>query len=778
MTLTKRLVLLVLPILFIGVVAATIGVYQVQTSTLQDVEQNKLDLKLLHAKASFDQEAIISENIVSLLLEGQTLVDFARYVGTDIREYIVTQRLDHLIDEVLKGRKAPRVVLSVFDDQGKSIYHYERSDNPFSGTPDFLPNFAHSLLAKDELESQKLVFLRSGRHAYVYGRTVDATTFSTPIRASMKGSLAVIATVYTEEFDKELMALSNEYSFTPMIIHRSGLSSVTTRNIRRSVVLMPEYYLDMELTPSYLKKAHADLVDWLVIVAIVFGVSITGGLLFLIRRYIIRPIEVLDDQLDLVVSEHQSNIQRPVGRDEVSRLGIKFYDLYDQLHANLRESQTLAVTDALTRLPNRARFQEFAKRALVRAWNRHCHVSLIYIDLDNFKFVNDRLGHEAGDELLKYAANAFQFLLQSDKHRHQSSLVSRLAGDEFAIVLVHDSLDDRIELASSLVHLFDGGFKTERYITPVSASVGIASYPTDGEDLRELIANADMAMYHAKRTGKNRFAAYSHTIARAARRVKLIEDALKFVNCDEEFSLVFMPFVDNKSRIKGLEVLLRWFSPELGQITPDEFVPIAEQTGTYTKIDEWVFRNAFGYLEKLRNLLGDDIVISINISAAELGQADFSNKLIQLKEEFGVPDRSVELEITETFGYFAVQQVLSVLRKLRDAGFGISIDDFGIGYTPLLQMIDYPVDKVKFDKELVQRLTANTYHKLLEPTVELCHLQSIKVTAEGVEDRQKFDLLRQGGCDYFQGYSIAQPMTMSELRHWRKTYSPTNFDAL
>ncbi|MEC8483644.1 MAG: diguanylate cyclase, partial [Pseudomonadota bacterium] len=355
---------------------------------------------------------------------------------------------------------------------------------------------------------------------------------------------------------------------------------------------------------------------------------------------------------------------------------VKFYELYDQLNINLKESQTLAVTDSLTKLPNRTRFQDFAKRALIRAWNRHSHVSLIYIDLDNFKFVNDRLGHEAGDELLQYTAQAFQDLLTKHVPKEQAALVSRLAGDEFAIVLAHDVLDDRLDLASSVVNLFEGGFKTDRYITPVSASVGIASYPNDGEDLRELIANADMAMYHAKRTGKNRFAAYSHTIAREARRVKLIEDALKFVNCDEEFSLVFMPFVDKNRKIKGLEVLLRWYSPELGQITPDEFVPIAEQTGTYTKIDDWVFRNAFEHLEKLRSFLGEDVVIAINISAGELGQANFVDRIIELKKLHSVPDSAIELEITETFGYFAVQQVLSVLRDLRNHGFRISIDDF------------------------------------------------------------------------------------------------------
>jgi diguanylate cyclase (GGDEF)-like protein len=390
--------------------------------------------------------------------------------------------------------------------------------------------------------------------------------------------------------------------------------------------------------------------------------------------------------------------------------------------------------------------------------------------------VNDRLGHEAGDELLQYTAQAFQDLLTKHVPKEQAALVSRLAGDEFAIVLAHDVLDDRLDLASSVVNLFEGGFKTDRYITPVSASVGIASYPNDGEDLRELIANADMAMYHAKRTGKNRFAAYSHTIAREARRVKLIEDALKFVNCDEEFSLVFMPFVDKDRKIKGLEVLLRWYSPELGQITPDEFVPIAEQTGTYTKIDDWVFRNAFEHLEKLRSFLGADIVIAINISAGELGQASFVDRIIELKKLYSVPDSAVELEITETFGYFAVQQVLSVLRDLRNHGFRISIDDFGIGYTPLLQMIDYPVDKVKFDKELVDRLTDKSHHQLMQPTVELCHLQNIKVTAEGVENADKFELLKDANCDYFQGYSIAQPMTITELRQWHRQYKLSNED--
>ncbi len=771
MTLTKRLVLLVLPILIVGVVSAAIGIYKVQTYTLTEVEQNKLDLKLQHAQAQFERDTEVTSDLASLLLEGEALVDFTRYAGKDIREYIVTQRLDRLIDDVL-GDQSLRLMVTVFDHRGNSIYHYERSDNPFSTTPNYLTDFTRALLLKNDMVSNKLMFLKRGNHAFIHGRVLDSSTFAKPLRAGVGESIAIVVTAYTEGFDQELRVLSEIYGTQPKIVNRPEGYQVPEGALQRSVELMPNMYLDVTLTEAYLSHTESLLVDWLLAVSLGFGISIGGVLLFLIKRFIIRPIESLDDQLDLVTSEKQTNIQRPVGKDEVSRLGVKFYDLYEQLNANLRESRTLAVTDALTKLPNRTRFQEFAKRALVRAWNQHTHVSLIYIDLDNFKFVNDRLGHEAGDDLLRYAANAFQKLLQEDKYRNLGSLVSRLAGDEFAIVLAHDNLEDRDHLAQSLVALFEGGFKTDRYLTPVSASVGIASYPRDGEDLRELIANADMAMYHAKRSGKSRYATYSHSIAREARRGKRIEDALKFVDCDTEFSLVFMPFVDQQGKIKGLEVLLRWLSPELGQVMPDEFVPIAEQTGSYSKIDAWVFRNAFEHIAKLRAFLGNDIVIAINISAAELGQADFAGNLINLKEEYGVDDSAVELEITETFGYFAVQQVLAVLGELRDAGFGISIDDFGIGYTPLLQMIDYPVDKVKFDKELVQRLTNSDYLQLLEPTVELCHLQSIKVTAEGVEDHEKLEVLRKAGCDYFQGYSIAQPMTLSELKRWHKEYAP------
>lgn len=749
---------------------ATIGVYRIQTDTLTEVERNRLDLKLLQTKVEFERESNISSDIISLLLEGETLVNFTRYVGQDIREYLVTQRLDFLINGVL-GNEKNRVLLTVFNDKGEPIYHYERSNNPFSSIPSFLPSFARSLILKETLESQKLMFLNNGKHAYMFGRAIDSTTFIAPIRPSMNDSIAIVATVYMDSFDQMFNELEKEYGNAPLIVNRTAPLAAEPSPSTRKVTLYPGFDLELELTSEYLRQARSYLVDWMIAVAFVLGVGITGLLLFLIKRFIISPIENLDQQLTLVMDEQQSNIQKPIGQDEVSRLGSKFYDLYDQLHANLRESRTLAVTDALTKLPNRTRFQEFAKRALIRAWNRHSHVSLIYIDLDNFKFVNDRLGHEAGDELLQHAARSFQALLQSDEHRNRSSLVSRLAGDEFAIVLAHENIDERLSLASNLVALFEGGFKTERYITPVSASVGIATYPNDGEDLRELIANADMAMYHAKRTGKNRFAVYSHSIAREARRVKLIEDALKFVNCDEEFSLMFMPFVDGNRKIKGLEVLLRWYSPELGQITPDEFVPIAEQTGSYTKIDDWVFRNAFSQLGTLKEFLGEDIVIAINISAGELGQAAFANRIINLKHEFNVPDSSVELEITETFGYFAVEQVLSVLRELRDAGFRISIDDFGIGYTPLLQMIDYPVDKVKFDKALVDRLTTQSYHLLMEPTIELCHIQNIKVTAEGIENEDKFDLLKSAGCDYFQGYSIAQPMALSELCQWHQEYS-------
>lgn len=234
--------------------------------------------------------------------------------------------------------------------------------------------------------------------------------------------------------------------------------------------------------------------------------------------------------------------------------------------------------------------------------------------------------------------------------------------------------------------------------------------------------------------------------------------------------MVYIPYTCANDQVKGFEVLIRWHSSELGLVSPDEFIPIAEQTGTYAKIDNWVFETAFKSLPKVRVIFGESCMLSINISAAELSHHVVLDRLIELKEQYKIDDTSIELELTETFSYAQTNSVFEILNGMQNAGFNIVIDDFGVGYTPLLHMIDYPVNKVKLDKVLTERVTNSEYTKLLAPLIQLCHLQDIVVTAEGIENDYQLKRLKEAGCDFFQGYFLGKPMVLEDLEDWYKEY--------
>ncbi|TDO99913.1 putative bifunctional diguanylate cyclase/phosphodiesterase [Marinomonas balearica] len=760
MTLTKRLIMLVLPVLIIGFGSATWGVFSAQKSSLIELEMSKLNFNLLNLRYSMEEDIYFATGIMSMLTEKHEILN-----SNTLKKNSLTELVERYTSDVAY-RLTGEIALYILNQDGAPLYSYRRTRQGDSQVDWVVEKLRQDANAIGDLDNFEVFTGPKGQHVILHSHSLDASSPHSGLTALFEHARYVFVTISIPEFDSALENLNSKYGVEAYVTKSSSSAPLTV-----SMPMLAGGYVNIELTKSYIDKQLTTFFYWYLGAGTIVGLLTFCVLLFLIKRYIIQPIGTLDRQLSLVMSNRQENIIQPTGQDEVSRVGIKFFQLYEQLNQNLQASRDMAVTDALTMLPNRVRFHEFAKKALTRSRSKGAFLSLIYIDLDNFKFVNDRFGHEAGDELLVETSVSFFELIKKNGTRRYGSMVSRLSGDEFAIVLSHTELEEREELAKRIVDLFEGGFQTNRYRMPVSASVGIATFPQDGEELRGLIANADMAMYHAKRSGKNRFDVYSENIAQEARRTKAIEDALKFVDCDKEFSLVYMPYTDRDGKVVGVEVLIRWFSPSLGVIQPDEFVPIAEQTGSFAKIDGWVFEKAFEQVASIRALLNDDIVVSVNVSAAELGRPSLVSRLVELQKQFNLPAGVIELEITETFGYFEVKQVLEVLEDLRSAGFGITIDDFGIGYTPLLQMIDYPVDKVKLDKALVERITHADYKMLLEPTIQLCHLQNITVTAEGVENDVQHQYLHRFGCDYFQGYWLAAPMSLSDLGQWYRNYS-------
>jgi len=494
------------------------------------------------------------------------------------------------------------------------------------------------------------------------------------------------------------------------------------------------------------------------------------ALQWLLYRYVIGPINRLESQVSNIDPDGTQEITVHHSKDEIGNLSSTFAQLYDKLKETYEVTKDLAERDSLTALYNRRVFNLILEKLISRAKIDNRQVALLYLDIDNFKFVNDNYGHAIGDELLRvFAYRVHEIVRGSDIaliKQDEDQAVARLAGDEFSVIIHgYTDRDTARKVAQRLLALCDNGFTCEAGTFPISLSIGVAAFPQDGQTAEELAINADSAMYESKKRGKNAVSYYLKELSDFFRRQQAVEMALKNLDI-RELELYYMPIVDAQTgEIKSLEALLRWFSKSLGSVSPAEFIPLAENIGVYREIDLWVLEQAFRESKMLREHFGQSIKISINISAAELSRTDFIDKLQILVEKHNVLPSMFVLEITETFyndqEHSATE--LQLLRALKDTGFHLAIDDFGSGYTSLMQLVEFPINIVKIDRTFIEKTMVSGKETILRSLVEFCHSQQLLVTAEGVETKEYSEKLKQAGCDYLQGYYYSKALPPDEL---------------
>ncbi|MCM2607204.1 EAL domain-containing protein [Rossellomorea marisflavi] len=405
-------------------------------------------------------------------------------------------------------------------------------------------------------------------------------------------------------------------------------------------------------------------------------------------------------------------------------------------------------------------------------------LALLFIDLDNFKQVNDQHGHDAGDALLRIFAQRAQGVLERHRLQHPrtETAFARLSGDEFAILLLTDNEDAGLnELCEALLSLCRGGFRLEDRLYPVSLSIGTARYPDDADSISQLLTRADSAMYQAKAEGKNTVVAFNGELEQRNERIRLIEDQLRTLDGDDQLRtldgddqlrLVYMPALDRDGTVVSCEVLLRWHSPTLGTVSPGEFIPIAERAGLFPKIDSWVIDHALAEYPALVRLFGEHVILAINVSSAQLVDDRICRYLIERTTHYGIEPGRVEIELTETYAAELSKDTMAVVTALRQAGFRVAIDDFGVGYTSFQQLLHYPADTIKLDMVIVDSLTRPAMQQSLAALIAFCHAQGKRVNAEGVDNLHKQTALLEAGCDLFQGYLLSPPRSLAALEDW------------
>lgn len=422
--------------------------------------------------------------------------------------------------------------------------------------------------------------------------------------------------------------------------------------------------------------------------------------------------------------------------------------------------QFLAYYDAITGLPNRTLLQDRLSKALAGARRHREGIALLFLDIDRFKNINDSLGHSIGDLLLK------EFAERLKKGVREQDTLARIGGDEFVVVqtALRDTTDAAIA-ASRIMDLISDAFVVQGHSLAVTCSIGVSVFPEHGADGVALVKNADAAMYSAKEQGGNNFQFFTGDMnVRAVERLTL-ENHLRGSLERRDLFLAYQPQVDIATgRVTGVEALLRWRHPELGLISPDKFIPIAENSGLILPIGEWVLKTACGQLRQWQNEGLPPLSIAVNVSAVQFRQNSFLDAVKRVLEETGLPARYLELELTERILLSNAEATLSLLQELSAMGLKLSIDDFGTGYSSLGYLRQFPVHKLKIDRSFVQAMTDDPDGMVIVATIiNMAKSLRLKVIAEGVETEEQMLLLKAQNCDEVQGYYFSKPLSAPEF---------------
>lgn len=423
--------------------------------------------------------------------------------------------------------------------------------------------------------------------------------------------------------------------------------------------------------------------------------------------------------------------------------------------------QYQAFYDSLTGLPNRVFLKERMSFEIARARRNNTKFAILYLDLDRFKVINDTLGHETGDLLIKELANRLKLAIRTD------DLVARMGGDEFVILLpglFHVELVGKI--ASKILDTVKQPMVIDGKKLNLSISIGITIFPDDAQDSEMLLTYADIAMYRAKENGKDTFQAFTQELnTRAVERLDL-ENGLRQAVENNEFVVFYQPKVNTKSlQIVGMEALVRWQHPTLGLISPMSFIPVAEETGLIVPIGAWVLRTACTHNQSLVAEGLPPLTIAVNLSMRQFEAQDMVETVTTILEETGMSPEYLELEITESIAVKNAHYTVSVIQELQKIGVTFSIDDFGTGYSSLSQINSLSVDKLKIDKSFVSPIDGVKENSIIASTVlTLGKNLNMLVIAEGVETQAQVDFFTDNDCDEMQGYFIAKPMTWESFK--------------
>lgn len=536
--------------------------------------------------------------------------------------------------------------------------------------------------------------------------------------------------------------------------------------------LSPQLYLYGALPVDTVKAATEQLGELVIAITLSTIVAVAGVLFFALRRLVLRPLQRLEavahqigrGRLDIAIASS--------GSDEMASLGQSLAGMAESLARSNERVRFLADHDSLTGLPNRRLFQDYLGKALARARRHGETLVLLFLDIDEFKNVNDTLGHQAGDVLLEqFAERLLGVLREEDMVAHNrrvpGEMVARLGGDEFIVLLPGLAAPATAAgIAERILGRLREPFVINRQRFFVGASIGITVYPDDGDSVPDLVKHADLAMYHAKRSGKNNYQFFAPEMNAAVVRRMHMERRLRQALERQEFVLHFQPVIELRSgRILGAEALVRWQDLDTGRLVPpDEFIPLAEATGLILPLGEWVLLQACTLAKGWQDRGLPRLQVGVNASALQVERGELSQKVREVLALTGLAAEWLELELTETVIMAAAAEVQAELTRLQALGCSIALDDFGVGYSSLNYLRHFSIDKLKIDRSFVRDCAGVTSQGgIVTAIIALAHAFGHKVVGEGVETEGELAFLQAQGCDLGQGFLFSRPLPAAEF---------------
>ncbi|MBU9712844.1 EAL domain-containing protein [Evansella tamaricis] len=620
-------------------------------------------------------------------------------------------------------------------------------------------------------------FLNQRKTKIVKGTNNPIIISSHPIYPSLENKAAKGTLLMGIVLDNDLVEHLAESIQLPIKlgdIDYTGLTNGHSLEVLDNHYIQGAYYFPYENEDSHgeisfilertIYKSGQESLRLFYIIYTVFSIFMTGMVLIFLDRHILSRVTNLSEEL-LYIQETKDLHKRitPKSGDEMGTLEEGFNHMLDSLLESQEEVHELAVTDSLTGIPNRKNFVENLNHWIQEMPENHVYV--MFLDIDLFKRINDTLGHHSGDAILKELA----YRLQNGVGK--GNLVGRWGGDEFVIAIQQNKFQTPSEIAESLMDLISNPVNLGSFSFDITTSIGISEYPTDGNNGENLIQKADIAMYEAKRAGKNKYHLYKdmNTLSYFQNFVKL-EKELKHGIKNKEFILYYQPIMEGKNKICGLEALIRWDHPKRGMISPGEFIPFAEEIGLMPEIGEWVLCEGLRQLKEWHLMGYHSLTLSINASKAQMMDNRFFDLIREMLVSKGISPSKLGIEITESDVCGYIENIMEFTNQLKEIGVKVSLDDFGTGLSSLKYLKEIQVDQIKFDRSFTNNIPINDFDSaLLSGMFTLCERLDIEVVAEGVETEDQF-LYLQKMNQKMQGYYFSKPVSAEQITKLLQTY--------